>query len=86
MALLAAYPGELVKALAGLALLGTMGNALNVALADETERDAAVLTFLCAASGLTLWGVGSAFWALVVGGLVMVLSRWYRRRNSSSQR
>ena len=78
VALLAAFPVELVKALAGLALLGTIGNALNVALADEGERDAALLTFLCAASGLTLWGVGAAFWALVVGSLAMLL-RWYWR-------
>lgn len=77
VALLAAFPVELVKALAGLALLGTIGNALNVALGDETERDAALLTFLCAASGLTLWGVGSAFWALVVGGFVMAMG-WRR--------
>jgi benzoate membrane transport protein len=86
VALLAAFPVELVKALAGLALVGTIGNALNVALGNEHERDAALLTFLCAASGLTLWGVGAAFWALLVGSIAMLL-RWYwfqRRRPSDS--
>jgi benzoate membrane transport protein len=80
VALLAAFPVELVKALAGLALLGTIGNALDVALSNERERDAALLTFLCAASGLTLWGVGAAFWALVVGSIAMLLRRCWRQR------
>jgi benzoate membrane transport protein len=73
-ALLAAFPVELVKALAGLALLGTIANAVHVAMANDQQREAALVTFLCAASGLTIGGVGSAFWGLVAGGLVMLLS------------
>lgn len=75
-ALLAAFPVELVKALAGLALLGTIGNALSVAMANETQREAALVTFLCTVSGLTLGGIGSAFWGLVAGAIVMFLSGW----------
>ncbi len=73
-ALLAAFPQELVKALAGLALLGTIANAVHLAMANDQQREAALVTFLCAASGLTIGGVGSAFWGLVAGGLVMLVS------------
>ncbi len=78
-ALLAAFPVELVKALAGLALLGTIANAVHVAMADDQQREAALVTFLCTASGLTIGGIGSAFWGLVAGGLVMLLSARRKR-------
>lgn len=77
--LFAALPGELVMAIAGLALLGTIGNSLTVALADERERDAALLTFMITASGLALFGIGSAFWGLVIGGGV----HWLNRRRQT---
>lgn len=73
--LFAALPVELVMAIAGLALLGTIGNSLTVALANEQERDAALLTFMITASGLALFGIGSAFWGLVIGGGVHWLNR-----------
>lgn len=63
----AALPRELVAAIAGIALLGTISNSLGAAVADASERDAAVVTFLTTASGLTLAGVGSAFWGLLFG-------------------
>ncbi|MBR9885137.1 MAG: benzoate/H(+) symporter BenE family transporter [Oceanospirillales bacterium] len=66
-ALFAAFPSELVMAIAGLALLGTIGNSLGAALAEPDSRDAALLTFLVTASGLTLAGIGSAFWGLAIG-------------------
>jgi benzoate membrane transport protein len=65
--LFAAFPAAFIATLAGLALLGTLGNSLASALADEGEREAALITFLIAASGLTVLGVGAAFWAIVVG-------------------
>ncbi len=65
--LFGAIPHALVLAIAGLALLGTIGNSLAGALAHETERDAALITFLVTASGLVLFGIGSAFWGLVFG-------------------
>lgn len=67
--LLAALPLSWIQTLAGLALLGTIGGSLFQALAHEKERDAAVVTFLVTASGVTLLGVGSAFWGLVAGGI-----------------
>lgn len=71
----AAFPKALVLAVAALALLGTIGNGLAGALADERQRDAAVLTFLVTLSGLTVAGIGAAFWAVLVGGLALGLRR-----------
>lgn len=71
----AAFPQELVLAIAGLALLGTIGNGLLTALIQEKEREAALITFLITASGVTLFGIGSAFWGLVAGGLAIAISQ-----------
>ena len=69
----AALPPELVLAIAGLALLGTIGNGLVTALAAEKEREPALITFLVTASGITILGIGSAFWGLVIGVLALVV-------------
>jgi len=74
-ALFAAFPKELVLAIAGLALLGTIGNGLAAALSAERDREPALITFLVTASGVTLMGVGSAFWGLVAGALATLLAR-----------
>ncbi len=74
-ALFAAFPRELVLAIAGLALFGTIGGGLASALREEKEREAALVTFLVSASGLTLWGVGAAFWGLVAGVLTLLALR-----------
>ncbi|HPA90668.1 MAG TPA: benzoate/H(+) symporter BenE family transporter [Quisquiliibacterium sp.] len=75
-AVFAAFPRELVMTIAGLALLGTIGNGLAVALRDETSREPALVTFLVTASGLTLFGIGSAFWGLIAGAAALMLARW----------
>ncbi|SCC03423.1 benzoate/H(+) symporter BenE family transporter [Kosakonia oryziphila] len=67
--LLAALPLSWIQTLAGLALLGTISGSLHQALVKETDRDAAVVTFLVTASGVTLLGISSAFWGLVAGGI-----------------
>jgi benzoate membrane transport protein len=77
--LLAAFPRELVVGIAGLALVGTIAGALATALKDEQHRDAALVTFLVTLSGLTLAGVGSAFWG-AVAGTVALLVQQYRSR------
>ncbi|WP_148717389.1 benzoate/H(+) symporter BenE family transporter [Chitinolyticbacter meiyuanensis] len=77
-ALFAAFPKELVLALAGLALINTIGNGLLAAVKDEAQREPALITFLVTASGLTLSGIGSAFWGLVAGGLAYVALNWRR--------
>jgi benzoate membrane transport protein len=61
------FPKELVMSIAGLALLGTIANSLKTAMDKEQEREAAILTFAMTASGVTLLGIGSPFWALLFG-------------------
>ncbi len=65
----------LVEAVAGLALLNAFGAALHNALADASEREAALATFLVSASGVGFYGIGGAFWGLLAGGAVLVLTR-----------
>ena len=65
----------LIEAVAGLALLGAFGSALHNALTDVSEREAALATFLVAASGVSFFGVGGAFWGLMAGGAILVLTR-----------
>jgi len=67
IALIASTPPLLMQAVAGLALLGTLAGALNAALTNADERLPATATFLCAASGLSLFGIGGAFWGLLAG-------------------
>ncbi len=66
-AIAAAAPPGLLAAIAGLALVGTLAGSAAAALADPTSRDAAALTFVVAASGLVIGGVGAAFWGLLAG-------------------
>jgi len=77
-ALFAAFPHELILAIAGLALLTTIGNALANALGDETYREASAMTFFVCLSGITLAGIGAAFWGVVAGGVVLGLRRCRR--------
>ncbi|MDO9456759.1 benzoate/H(+) symporter BenE family transporter [Nocardioides sp.] len=71
----AAAPAGVVASVAGLALLGTFASAASSALGDDGYREAAAVTFVVAASGLTIAGVGAAFWALVAGGVFLVVVR-----------
>lgn len=68
-----AAPAGVIAAVAGVALLGTFGAAAASALGDERRREAAAITFVVAASGLSIVGVGAAFWALVAGGLYLAV-------------
>jgi benzoate membrane transport protein len=49
---------------------------LAVALKDDAHREAALITFLVTLSGLTLWGIGSAFWGVVTGALALFVQQW----------
>jgi benzoate membrane transport protein len=69
-------PPLLIEAVAGLALFGAFGAALSGALQNAADREAAVITFVATASGMSIGGIGSAFWGLVAGGFVMTLHRW----------
>jgi benzoate membrane transport protein len=76
---LTAFPHELVVAIAGLALLGSIGGGLAVALKEDAYREAALITFLVTLSGLTLAGIGAAFWGVVAGGLALFVQQWRPR-------
>lgn len=78
-ALFQAFPNELVLAIAGLALFGTIGNGLAAAVGDEKQREPALITFLVTASGANLLGVGSAFWGLLAGVLAMIVLQAWRK-------
>ncbi|PVY90733.1 benzoate membrane transport protein [Acidovorax sp. 99] len=80
--LLTAFPKELVVAIAGLALLGTIGNGLATALRDESHREAALITFLVTLSGVVIVGVGSAFWGVVAGSVALFVQQ-YRRSQAN---
>ena len=75
-AFISASPPILIEAVAGLALIGAFGAALMGAVSAPQDREAAVLTFLVTASGLTFFGISGAFWGLIAGGAMLALMRW----------
>ena len=77
-ALFTAFPKELVMAIAGIALLGTIGNSLAAALREENEREPALIAFLVTASGVSFAGIGSAFWGLLAGAMTLLI--WRHKR------
>jgi benzoate membrane transport protein len=79
--LVAASPPILITAVAGLALLGALVAAVTAALEEPAHRMVAIVTFLVAVSGVSIAGIGSAFWALLVGGIVMLWFLPWRRRH-----
>ena len=80
--LLTSFPKELVVAIAGIALLSTIGNGLASALRDERHREPALITFLVTLSGITLMDIGSAFWGVVVGSLALFVQQYKQSRSA----
>ncbi len=78
--LIAAFPKAMVIGIAGVALLGTIGQSLHVALKEDSSRKAALIAFLVTLSGVTLGGIGSAFWGVVAGALALLITRKLRAR------
>ncbi len=74
--LLTAFPRELVAAIAGLALLGTIANGLTMAMQEEKHREAALITFLVTLSGVVIAGIGSAFWGVVAGAVALFVQQY----------
>ncbi len=70
-----ATPPVLIEAVAGLALLGTFGHAMLVALEHPAQREAAIIAFVAGASGVSILGIGGAFWGLLAGGAMLLLRR-----------
>jgi benzoate membrane transport protein len=78
-AFIAATPAILIQAVAGLALLPSLAASLASSLGAEDTRLPAIVTFITTASGITLLGIGGAFWGLLAGiALMLVLRPWGR--------
>jgi benzoate membrane transport protein len=75
-AFVVASPPLLIEAVAGLALLGALIAALSTALAREDHRLPAIVTFVTSASGISIFGIGGAFWGLIAGGALMAILSW----------
>ena len=72
-----ASPPILIEAVAGLALLPSLVSALSSSLSNEQTRLPAIVTFVTTASGVTIGGIGGAFWGLLAGlGLLLALRAW----------
>jgi benzoate membrane transport protein len=76
VAFVSSSPPLLVESVAGLALLGTLAGALSAALADPSYREAAIITFVLPASGMTALGISGSFWGLLAGAGVLALHGW----------
>lgn len=74
--LLMSFPAVLITALAGIALFGTIGHNAFIAFKEADDREAALMTFLLSASGIQFWGIGSAFWGLVCGVVVLLVMKF----------
>jgi len=81
--LVSVSPPILITAVAGLALFGAFATAATTALEEASTRIVAAVTFLVVASGVTIAGIGSAFWGLVVGGVAMLVLTWRPRRRTA---
>jgi benzoate membrane transport protein len=79
--LLGALPVPLIAGIGGLGLLNSIINSLSSALADQEWRESAVVTFLATASGVTLLGIGSAFWGLLAGAITALVTRRVRKKD-----
>ncbi|NQD91401.1 benzoate/H(+) symporter BenE family transporter [Pseudomonas sp. CrR25] len=75
-ALFTALPAALILSIAALALFASIIGGLTQAMAEPKEREAALITFLVTASGMTLLSVGSAFWGIVAGLLTLAILNW----------
>ncbi len=75
-ALFAALPKALILSIAALALFTSIIGGLTQAMSEPKEREAALITFLVTASGMTLFSVGSAFWGIVAGLLTLAILNW----------
>lgn len=85
LSLFAMLPKELIAALAGLALFPTIANALAASMSDVQDRDAALVTFIVSASGMSLLGLGAAFWGLLFGLAAHALLRWKLSRRATAE-
>ncbi|MFD2207114.1 benzoate/H(+) symporter BenE family transporter [Kiloniella antarctica] len=75
-------PGILIEAVAGLALIGAFSNSALSAFSDPDKREAAAVTFLVTASGVTFFGVSGAFWGLLAGGIILLITQLIQKKKT----
>ena len=80
VALFSVFPSTMIAALAGIALLGTIGMNLKNAMADDSNREAALITFLVTVSGVSFGGIASAFWGILFGVICLMISNIKRKQ------
>jgi benzoate membrane transport protein len=85
VALFSAFPRDVITAIAGLALLSTIGNSLTIALEEDSERESSLITIVVSASGISLLGIGAAFWGLLAGILTLFIFNWRKHKNPAAQ-
>ncbi|MBY4676699.1 benzoate/H(+) symporter BenE family transporter [Marinobacterium arenosum] len=83
--LFTSFPTEMIAIIAGLALLGAISNSLSAALEDKAHLDASLITFMATASGVSIWGIGAAFWGVVLGSAVYALNRALKYRSQEAR-
>lgn len=79
--LLLAFPAVFMTALAGIALLATIGHNIAFAFQHNEHREAVLITFLCSTSGIQFFGIGSAFWGLILGCAVYLLFQTHGKKS-----
>ena len=79
--LLLSFPQVFIIALAGIALFATIAHNISIAFAKIDEREAALMTFLFSASGVQFFGIGSAFWGLLLGCVVAFIMNWNKNKS-----
>lgn len=72
-------PAALITAVAGLALIPALVSSVSAAFSDSAQLEAPALTFLIAASGMTLFGISGAFWGVVVGAVIWISKNQFRK-------
>ncbi|MDO6682675.1 MULTISPECIES: benzoate/H(+) symporter BenE family transporter [unclassified Oceanobacter] len=73
------FPTEMIAIIAGLALLGAISGSLAGMLDDKEHLEASMVAFMTTASGISIYGIGSAFWGVVLGTAVFVMTNQLRR-------
>lgn len=71
----AVAPPMVLATLTGVALIGVLANSAAAALEQPEYREAAAVTFLATASGMTVFGLSAAVWGLILGGIVLAVTR-----------
>ncbi len=82
VSLLGALPKDIITAVAGLALFGPLMGGMTAMMKEAENIEAALVTFLVTASGISLFGVGAAFWGLLAGLVLWAAKKALTRANA----